>query len=62
VFGGDSLAQMLAQLGKRFDILVSKRPRVIERHHTFWTGIDFVPELQRFFAQLSIFSGEKPKA
>src|SRR5262249_47981149 len=55
-------AQMLARLVERFDLLVSKRRRVTERHRTLRAAIDWsyqllAPELQKFFARLSVFGG-----
>src|SRR5207247_425957 len=55
-------AQMLAQLSHRFDFLVSRRRDVTERHRTIRAAIDWSyqllsPELQQFFARLSVFRG-----
>jgi predicted ATPase/DNA-binding SARP family transcriptional activator len=55
-------AQMLARLRDRFDFLVSRRRDLPERHRTMRAAIDWSyqllsPELQRFFAQLSVFRG-----
>ena len=55
-------AQMLTQLSERFDFLVSKRGHVEGRHRTLREAIDWsyellTPELQRFFARLSVFRG-----
>jgi predicted ATPase/DNA-binding SARP family transcriptional activator/class 3 adenylate cyclase len=54
--------QMLAQLERRFDFLVSRRRDVAARHRTLRAAIDWsyhlLPtELQRFFRQLSVFRG-----
>jgi non-specific serine/threonine protein kinase len=55
-------AQMLAQLQNRFAFLVSRKRDVAERHRTLRAAIDWSfrllsPELQRFFARLSVFRG-----
>ncbi len=55
-------SQMLGQLARRFDFLVSRRRDAIERHRTLRSAIDWshqqlAPELQRFFAGLSVFRG-----
>ena len=55
-------AQMLTQLKRRFDFLVSRKRDVAERHRTLRAAIDWSshllsPELQRFFARLSVFRG-----
>jgi predicted ATPase len=55
-------AQMLAHMGDRFALLVSRRRGVPDRHRTLWAAIDWsyqllAPELRRFFARLSIFRG-----
>jgi predicted ATPase len=54
--------QMLRQLEQRFGFLVSRKRDVIERHKTLHAAIDWsykllTPELQRFFASLSVFRG-----
>jgi len=55
-------AQMLAQLGHRFDFLASRKRDVAERQRTLrgaleWSYRLLSPELQRFFARLSVFRG-----
>lgn len=55
-------AQMLARLRDRDDFLVSRRRDLPERHRTMRAAIDWSyqllsPELQRFFARLSVFRG-----
>jgi predicted ATPase/DNA-binding SARP family transcriptional activator len=55
-------SQMLGQLERRFDFLVSRRRDAVERHRTLRAAIDWSyqqlsPELQRFFAGLSVFRG-----
>lgn len=55
-------SQMLGQLARRFDFLVSRRRDAIKRHRTLRSAIDWshqqlAPELQRFFAGLSVFRG-----
>lgn len=55
-------AQMLSQLSRRFDFLVSRKRDVAQRHQTLRGAIDWSyrllsPELQQFFARLSIFRG-----
>jgi predicted ATPase/DNA-binding SARP family transcriptional activator len=55
-------AQMLQQLERRFDFLVSRRRDAVERHRTLRTAIDWSyrllsPQVQRFFARLSVFRG-----
>jgi predicted ATPase len=55
-------AQMLRQLEHRFDFLVSRRRDGVERHQTLRAAIDWsyrllAPEMQLFFAQLSVFRG-----
>jgi predicted ATPase len=54
--------QMLARLEKRFELLVSPRRDVSTRHRTLRAAIEssyqlLPPELQRFFARLSVFRG-----
>ena len=54
--------QMLAQLERRFEFLVSRQRDVDERHRTLRAAVDWSyqllsPELQRFFARLSAFRG-----
>ncbi len=55
-------SQMLAQLTRRFDFLVSRRRDLPERHRTLRAAIDWSyrllsPELKRLFAYLSVFRG-----
>ena len=55
-------AQMLAQLERRFDFLVSQRRGISDRHRTLRAAIEWSyrllpPELQRFFTRLSVFRG-----
>lgn len=55
-------AQMVSQLERRFDLLVSRRRDLVERHRTLRGTIDWsygllALELQRFFACLSVFRG-----
>ncbi|HLK55433.1 MAG TPA: BTAD domain-containing putative transcriptional regulator, partial [Chthonomonadaceae bacterium] len=55
-------AQMLSQLEHRFAFLTSRKRGVEERHRTLRAAIDWsyrllTPELQRFFARLSVFRG-----
>ncbi len=55
-------AQMVAELEHRFDFLVSRKRDVDGRHRTLRAAMDWsyrllTPELQRFFAQLSVFRG-----
>jgi predicted ATPase/class 3 adenylate cyclase len=55
-------AQMLSQISRRFDFLVSRKRDVAQRHQTLRGAIDWSyrllsPELQQFFARLSIFRG-----
>ncbi len=55
-------AQMLEQLEDRFELLVSRRKDLPERHRTLRAAIDWsyrsLPlELQRFFPRLSVFRG-----
>jgi non-specific serine/threonine protein kinase len=54
-------AQMLARLDKRFELLVRRRA-ADARHRSLWAALDWSyqllpPELQRFFARLSVFRG-----
>src|SRR5579871_183506 len=53
---------MLSQIENRFHFLVSRRRDAIDRHRTLRAAIEWSfrllpPELQRFFAQLSVFQG-----
>jgi predicted ATPase/DNA-binding SARP family transcriptional activator len=55
-------AQMLARLSERFDLLVSRRADQPERHRSLRAALEWSfqllsPELQRFFARLSVFRG-----
>lgn len=55
-------AQMLLQLERRFDFLVSRRRDTTERHRTLRATMDWSyqllpPEVQRFFTCLSVFRG-----
>jgi tetratricopeptide (TPR) repeat protein len=55
-------AQIVAQLARRFDFLVSRRRDATPRHRSLRAAIDWsyqllAPELQRFFARLSVFRG-----
>lgn len=55
-------SQMLAQLANRFEFLVSRKRGVVERQRTLWAAVDWSyrllsPELQTFFARLSVFRG-----
>jgi predicted ATPase len=54
--------QILERLSRRFELLVSWRRDVSARHRTLWAALEWSyqllsPELQRFFARLSIFRG-----
>ncbi len=55
-------AQMVAQLGQRFELLVSRQRAASERHRTLRAAIDWSyrllpPDVRRFFAQISVFRG-----
>jgi predicted ATPase/Tfp pilus assembly protein PilF len=55
-------AQMLERLGRRFDVLTSRRKDLAPRHRTLratveWSYRLLSPELQRLFARLSVFRG-----
>ncbi|HZT41915.1 MAG TPA: tetratricopeptide repeat protein [Chthonomonadaceae bacterium] len=55
-------AQMLSRLEKRFDLLVSHRKDLPERHRTLWATLEgslrLLPlRLRPFFARLSVFRG-----
>lgn len=57
-----SPAQMLEQLTRRFDLLVSRRNDIAPRHRTLRAALEYsyllLPEeMQRLFAQLSVFRG-----
>jgi predicted ATPase/DNA-binding SARP family transcriptional activator/transposase-like protein len=54
--------QMLKKLLNRFDLLVSSRVDIAERHRSLRAAIEYSifqlnPEMQEFFAELSIFRG-----
>ena len=54
--------QMRERLTERFDLLVSRRKGVTERHQTLWKTMAWSydllpPELARFWAKLSVFRG-----
>jgi tetratricopeptide (TPR) repeat protein len=54
--------QILARLGERFELLVSRQRVADRRHHSLRAALDWsyqllTPELQRFFARLSVFRG-----
>lgn len=54
--------QMLSRLSRRFDLLVSRRADIASRHRTLRAAIEYSfvqlsPVLQRFFLDLSVFSG-----
>lgn len=55
-------AQMLARLQQRFDLLVSRRDDRVARHRSLratiaWSYDLLPPDLQTFFARLSVFQG-----
>jgi predicted ATPase/DNA-binding SARP family transcriptional activator len=55
-------AQMLTQLARRFDLLVSRRADIAPRHRTLRAALEYgfvqlSPDLQRVFAFLSVFRG-----
>jgi len=55
-------AQMLEQLDHRFDLLVSRRSGIVERHRSLRAAIDYgylllSEDLQRLFVRLSVFRG-----
>jgi predicted ATPase/DNA-binding SARP family transcriptional activator len=57
-----SVPQMLSQLDRRFDLLVSRRRDLDARHRTLRATIDWSyhllsEDLQRFFRRLSVFRG-----
>jgi predicted ATPase/DNA-binding SARP family transcriptional activator len=57
-----SPAQMRERLKQRFDLLVSRRQDLPERHRSMratleWSYRNLEPDLQRFFARLSVFHG-----
>jgi tetratricopeptide (TPR) repeat protein len=55
-------AQMLERLEERFELLTTRRRLADRRHQSLRTALDWsyqllTPELQRFFARLSVFRG-----
>jgi predicted ATPase/DNA-binding SARP family transcriptional activator len=57
-----SPAQMLAQMERRFELLVTRQRDVPPRHRTLLAAVEgsyqaLPPELQRFFRRLSVFRG-----
>jgi predicted ATPase/DNA-binding SARP family transcriptional activator len=55
-------AQMLVRLEQRFELLVGRQRQADARHRSLWTTLDWSyqllsPDLQRFFACLSVFRG-----
>ena len=55
-------AQMIAQLARRFELLVSRRADIIPRHRTLRAAVEYSylmlpPDLKRLFVHLSIFRG-----
>jgi predicted ATPase/DNA-binding SARP family transcriptional activator len=55
-------AQMLSRLSERFELLATRRAHVPERHRSLHAALEWSqrllsPELQRFFARLSVFRG-----
>ena len=57
-----SPAQMLGQLARRFDFLVSRQRNATERHRGMraaieWSFFHLPPELRDFFVRLSVFRG-----
>jgi predicted ATPase/DNA-binding SARP family transcriptional activator len=57
-----TVGQMLSRLSRRFDLLVSRRKDLPERHRTLWATVEWsyrlLPaELRPFFTRLSIFRG-----
>src|SRR5262249_54878170 len=57
-----SPAQMVAQLTRRFDFLVTRKRDVVDRHRTLHAAIDWsyrslLPEEQQLFPRLSVFRG-----
>jgi predicted ATPase len=55
-------AQMLELLSRRFDLLASSQRGVVPRHRSLRAALEWSyqllsPELQRFFARLSVFQG-----
>ncbi len=57
-----TVAQMLDRISKRFDLLSKRRADTTLRHRSLWAAMEWSyqllsPELQRFFASLSVFRG-----
>ena len=57
-----TVGQMLSRLSRRFDLLVSRRKDLPERHRALWATVEWSyhllsPELRQFFARLSVFRG-----
>jgi non-specific serine/threonine protein kinase len=57
-----SPGQMLEQLSRRFDLLVTRQRGIAERHRSLHAAVDWsynllAPGLQRFFCRLSVFRG-----
>lgn len=55
-------AQINERLSRRFDLLVSSRKDLPQRHRSLWATLEWsyqrlTPDLQTFFRQLSIFQG-----
>jgi predicted ATPase len=55
-------AQMVVRLTERFQLLAARKRSAEPRHHSLWAAIEWSyhllsPELQRFFAGLSVFRG-----
>jgi predicted ATPase/DNA-binding SARP family transcriptional activator len=55
-------AQMIARFDERFDLLLNRKRGVASRHRSLRAALDWsyellTPELQRFFAELSVFRG-----
>jgi predicted ATPase len=55
-------AQMLERLSQRFELLASTQRGTVPRHRSLWAALDWSyellsPELQQFFARLSVFQG-----
>jgi predicted ATPase len=55
-----SPSQMIARLTRRFDLLTQRRVDTTARHRSLWAAMEWSydllsPELQRFFARLSVF-------
>ena len=57
-----TVGQMLSRLSHRFDLLVSRRKDLPERHRSLWAAMEWShrllsPELRRFWQRLSVFHG-----